>query len=171
MIQVQFETTPADIQAFQKFAASLVRGFTSKASLGFSWRSMVLGVPVGILLFIAAKLLRFTFHMPTALVLAGVFLAFWWWASWSLARATPPAERGAFLVRRQVSLDENGIREQSAEHKHYSTWQGVLSVEETPDHVFLMIDRFAGYIVPKRAFSDAAQLGEFVAFARKHASA
>ena len=168
MIQAQFETTPADIQAFQRFAVSSVRGFTGKASLGLSWRSIVLGIPVGIAVIIAGNLLRFTFDFPTAVVCAAIYFSFWGYARWRFARALPPAERGSLLGPRQTSLDEDGVREESPNHKHQSHWRGILSVEETGEHVFLMIDSIAGYIVPKRAFPDSERLRDFLTFAREH---
>lgn len=106
--------------------------------------------------------------VQTAVVCTIVFIAFWAFLRWRFARALPAADRGSLLGRRETVLDENGIREQSAYHRHQSDWNGVLSVEETDEHVFLMIDRFAGYIVPKRAFPDSADLQEFVEFARQH---
>jgi hypothetical protein len=86
------------------------------------------------------------------------------------ARAATPSDRGAFLGPRRTSIDGSGVREESAHHNSLTTWHGVLAVEETPAHVFLMIDRFAGYIIPKRAFAAPAALDEFLSFARKRAA-
>jgi hypothetical protein len=77
MPNIQFESTEVDIYAFQRFAVSRIRGFTSKASLGLSWRSFVVGIPVGIGLLVASKLSAFQFDVPTAAVCAIVFVAFW----------------------------------------------------------------------------------------------
>jgi hypothetical protein len=128
----------------------------------------VLGIPVGVALFLAKNVLRFTFDVQTALACAVIFLLFWGFARWRFARALFPAERGGLLGPRQTSLDEDGVIEQSTNHKHQSAWPGILSIEETGQHVFLMIDRFAGYTVPKRAFSDSRGILEFIAFARQH---
>jgi len=169
MPTVQFESTQVDIQAFQRFAVSRVRGFTSKASLGLSWRSIVVGIPVGVALLVASRLSAFEFDGRTAVVCAIVFVAFSVFFSGRFSRALPPADRGSLLGSRQVVLDDKGVRDESVHHRHESDWPGVLSIDETDAHIFLMIDRFAGYIVPKRAFSNPARLQEFVAFAREHA--
>jgi hypothetical protein len=171
MPNVQFESTQADIQAFQRFVVSRVRGFTSKASLGLSWRPIALGVPVGIGVLVAGRLAAFELDGPTAAVSAIVFVAFWIFFRMRFSRAMAAAERGSLLGARQVALDDKGVSEESVHHKHMSDWLGVLSIDETDAHIFLMIDRFAGYIVPKRAFSNAARLQEFVAFARDRAGA
>jgi hypothetical protein len=45
----------------------------------------------------------------------------------------------------------------------------VLTVEETSTHLFLMTDRLAGYIVPRRAFADPGKYARFSEFAQEHA--
>lgn len=114
-------------------------------------------------------LMGFSLDTPTVIAAAGIFGVLWVYIQWQSVRVTVLSERGAFLGQRQTSLDDVGIREQSANHTFLTTWDGVLGVEETPAHVFMMIDRCAGYVVPKRAFANSAQLGEFLAFARAHA--
>jgi hypothetical protein len=171
MPNVQFESTQVDIQAFQRFAVSRVRGFTSKASLGLSWRPIVLGIPVGVGLLLVSRLSAFEFDAPTGVACATVFVAFWMFFRTRNSRALSAADRGSLLGPREIVLDDKGVREESVRHKHESAWPGVLSIDETDAHIFLMIDRFAGYIVPKRAFSNGARLQEFIAFAREHASA
>ena len=43
----------------------------------------------------------------------------------------------------------------------FAAWPGILRVEETERHFFLMIDTNVGHIIPKHAFADAARLDEF----------
>ena len=170
MIQVEFVTAADDLRAFQQFAVTKVRGFTSRASLGgLSWRSIAVGVPIGIVLVILTKLSTFEFHAPTALVCAAIFVSLWLFFRWRSSRALSPVTEGSLLNTRRTTLDDRGIRERSAHSEHYTDWHGVLSVEETEQHVFVMIDRFAGYIIPKRAFADASHLQEFLGFTRRHA--
>jgi hypothetical protein len=170
MVQVEFVATADDLRAFQQFAVTKVRGFTTRASLGgLSWRSIALGVPVGIVLVILTKISTFEFHAPTALVCAAIFVSLWLFFRWGSSRAFPAAPEGACLGPRRTTLDDGGIRERSAHSEHHTDWEGVLSVEETGQHVYVMIDRFAGYIIPKRAFADVADLQEFLRFARQHA--
>jgi hypothetical protein len=166
MVRVNVEITPADWVAFQRHAGAAVSSFTGKAATGLSWRSIVLGIPAGVLFFFAVKALSFDFHTPTAVLLLVVILLFWAFFRWQLATAFSPTLGGALVGHREITLDEDGIVEASANHTHQSRWAGVVAVDETSDHVFLMIDRFAGYIVPKRAFQDAINLNAFVTFAR-----
>ena len=166
MIHAQFETTALDWSAFRRYAVASVRGFTGKASLGFSWRSIVVGMPVGILIVVATQLFPFRIHVPTAAVFVGTFMLFLTFFSWRLARALTPTAGGALIGHRHILLDEQGVTEESTSHRHQSAWLGIVSVGETRDHVFLMVDRLAGYIVPKRAFLDSSELEAFLAFAR-----
>ena len=160
MVHVEFVTTADDLRAFQQFAVTSVRGFSSRASLGFSWRAVAAGMPIGLVVVILTKISTFEFHTPTALVCVALFPGFWLFFRWRFSRALPPVAEGSLLGPRRTTLDDGGIRETSAHSEHYTDWQGVLSVEETAQHVFVMIDRFAGYVIPKRAFADVARLQE-----------
>jgi YcxB-like protein len=169
MIDVQYETTAADWQAFQQHAIASVHGSAGVAASGLSWRSLAVGIPIGIVLAIGGRLLAFSFHLPTAAVVVVIVLLFWGYFRWKIASAFTPTAGGAIVGPRQISLDENAVTEESANHRHESRWSGITSVEETHEHVFLMVDRFAGYIVPKRAFPDSFSRNAFLSFARAHA--
>jgi hypothetical protein len=125
MIHVEFVATPGDVRAFQQFAVTKVRGFTSRASLGFSWRPVALGVPVGIILVFLDRTSTFEFHAPTALVCAAIFVGFWSFFRRRFSRALPPAAEGALLGPRRTTVDEGGIREKSAHSESYKDWRGL----------------------------------------------
>jgi hypothetical protein len=168
MIDAQYETTAADFQAFQQFAVAKVRGSTAGA-MGLSWRSIAFAIPFGIALAIGGRFVGFRFHYPTAVMVVVIVLLFWGYFRWKIASAFTPTAGGAIIGPRRISLDEHAVTEESANHKHETRWAGVTSVEETGEHVFLMVDRFAGYIVPKRAFPDSFTRNAFLSFARSHA--
>jgi hypothetical protein len=170
MIELQYETTAADFQAFQQHAVAKVRGSAGLAASGLSWRSIAVGLPIGIVVAIGGRLLAFRFHLPTAALVVVIVLLFWGYFRWKIAGAFTPTAGGAIVGPRQISLDENAVTEESANHRHETRWSGVTSVEETGEHVFLMVDRFAGYIVPKRAFPDSFSRNAFLSFARAQAS-
>jgi hypothetical protein len=157
MIRVQFETMAADFKALQQFAVA-----TAKKSAPSSWRLIAILFCAGL----SFGLMGFSVHTPTVVFATGTFAAIWLYIRWQYASVIVPSERGSVLGPRQTSVDETGVREQSANHTFVTAWDGVLGVEETPTHVFVMVDRLAGYIVPKRAFDNAAQLGEFLTFVR-----
>lgn len=76
-------------------------------------------------------------------------------------------ENGCALGPKLVRLDETGIHQTDDRHTGSSRWSGVLEVRDEAGHVFLMIDRYAAYIVPKRSFQTADDVTRFVAFARE----
>ncbi len=80
-----------------------------------------------------------------------------------------PEESGAVLGRKSFELTENGVVEVSPQTESITRWAGVMSVEETPEHIFLFVDRSAAFIIPKRCFGAPDEAAEFSAFAEDHA--
>jgi hypothetical protein len=109
---------------------------------------------------------RLDFHMPTALITMAVVLGAWGLISRVYRHEARPGENGSLVGRRRVELDDSAVRQVAPLHEGRTSWAGVLSVDETRTHLFLMTDTLAGYIIPRRAFSRAAEYEAFVAFAR-----
>ena len=155
---VEFTATRADMAAFQAFVTARV------------WRTVRTPryyVTLAILIVVAATLLSvMDIHLPSVAATALLLLAIWWVIAREYRRGLAPAERGSLTGARQLTLTDDGIRQSGATHDAFTRWDGVVSVEQTPTHVFLMTDRLAGYIVPRRAFADAAAGAAFVDFAR-----
>jgi len=161
---VQFDAVKADMAAFQRFVTARIR------------RSVRTPMYFGVLVLfgvIAGEVLRrlpaLQFHVPTAglvIVLGGLL---WWVLSRLYQQAALPVTGGALVGPRRIELDEDGVRQVSDTQDGRSTWAGVLSVHVTTTHLFLMTDRLAGYIIPLRAFPDAAARETFVAWARARA--
>jgi YcxB-like protein len=160
-IVVEFEATRADMSAFQRFVTGRIR--QSVRSPVYWLVLALLGVIVGGLL---SGALGVRFHRPTALVVLLLGVGFWWIIAKLYRSAATPLRHGSLVGARRVELSDEHIRQVAALHDARTRWEGVLSVDETPTHVFLMTDRLAGYIVPRRAFADPAQYAAFVAFAR-----
>jgi hypothetical protein len=108
-------------------------------------------------------------HTPTAVsvVLLGVLV--WWFISKLYRGAVAPLDDGSLVGPRRIELDDDGVRQVAALHEARTRWPGVLSVECTDTHIFLMTDRLAGYIVPRRAFAAGDEADAFAAFARARA--
>ena len=164
MPAVQFNAVKADMAAFQRFVTARIRRSVRTP--------MYFGV-LALFAVIAGEVLRrlpaLQFHVPTAglvIVLGGLL---WWVLSRLYQQAALPVTGGALVGPRRIELDEDGVRQVSETQDGRSTWAGVLSVHETATHLFLMTDRLAGYIIPLRAFPDAAAREAFVAYARARA--
>ena len=78
-----------------------------------------------------------------------------------LGRRLRPRTGGAFYAPKRVTVSDDGIATDAGHWRVFAAWPGILRVEETERHFFLMIDTNVGHIIPKHAFADAARLDEF----------
>ena len=163
MIAVEFEATRADMGAFQAFVTAGIRR-SVRSPLYYSAIGL-LGVIVGGVLSGAAGV---RLHRPTAIVILLLGALFWWIISRLYRSAVTPLPDGSLVGHRRVELDDEGVRQVARLHDARTRWPGVLSVDETPTHIFLMTDRLAGYIIPRRAFSEPTEREAFLGFARMH---
>ena len=115
----------------------------------------------------AAVLSVMDIHMPTVTATAILLLVIWWVISREYRRGLAPVERGSLIGWRRLELRLDGVRQIAERHEALTRWDGVLAIEQTPTHIYLMTDRLAGYIVPRRGFANADACAAFVAFARE----
>jgi hypothetical protein len=161
-IVAEFDATTEDMAAFQAF---VTKGIRKAVRTPAYYQSLVILIAfVGVSL---SGLIDFRLHMPTVIVVMVLFAIFWLLISRMYRRAATPLDTGSLVGPRKVVIDDEGVRQIAALHEGFTRWKAVLSVNETASHVFLMTDRLAGYIVPRRAFIDPAQYTAFVAFARE----
>jgi hypothetical protein len=73
-----------------------------------------------------------------------------------------PAEDGYVLGSQETSLEEGGIRQKSSRHQSFFQWSLVRRIAITDQHVFVMVDRIAGIILPERAFSSETEREQFL---------
>jgi hypothetical protein len=171
-IEVQFQPTPDDWKAYQRHAARAAKLPVGNAPLGFRWQAILGGAVVGMALGFGDSFWPsfIDIHMPTAMLLVGAILVLYCFYRWKWSRGMVPLDHGALLAPRRLWIDDAGVGEESAHHRHFSAWAGIVAVHETDAHVFLMVDRLAGYILPKRAFTSAEALAEFTSTSRQRAS-
>jgi hypothetical protein len=162
MLVVEFEATQADMAAFQAFVAGRIRQ-SVRSPLYYTVLTLLAIIIGGLLAGVADVRL----HRPTFIIVIALGVAFWAVISWLYRAAVKPLPDGSLVGRRRVELSEGGIRQIADLHDAKTRWPGVLSTTETSTHIFLMTDRLAGYIIPARAFADAAARDAFVAFARE----
>lgn len=162
MLSVEFEATRADMAAFQAFVTRRIRQ-SVRSPLYYAVLAL-LAVIVGGLL---SGALGVRFHRPTGVAILLLGAMFWSIVARLYRSAASPLPNGSLVGPRRVELTDEYIRQVAALHDARTDWRGVLSVGETPAHVFLMTDRLAGYIVPRRAFASADEYRAFVQFARR----
>lgn len=162
MMAVEFEAMHEDMAAFQAFVTTGIRKAVRTPAYYRSLAILIAFVAISI-----SGLVDFSLHPPTVIAVLILFAIFWLIISRMYKRAASPLDHGSLVGPRRVVVDEDGIQQVAPLHESRTKWQGVLSVDETGTHVFLMTDRLAGYIVPRRAFADTAHYAAFVTFARE----
>jgi hypothetical protein len=79
-----------------------------------------------------------------------------------------PSPHGTIICQYTVTLSDQGVDIRTPHWDTLTRWSGIVSVDETPDHVFLRIDTAAAYTVPVRAFNDDDARRRFVSLARAY---
>lgn len=69
-----------------------------------------------------------------------------------------PAPDGALLGESRIELSELRLRVLTRHAETLLSWSAVRELRETPTHLFLMIDRAQGLILPKRYLGDDAAI-------------
>jgi uncharacterized membrane protein YeaQ/YmgE (transglycosylase-associated protein family) len=77
-------------------------------------------------------------------------------------RQMKPSDDGFVIGKQQITLCVEGIRQTSSHHQMIMNWSCVCAVNATDKHVFVMVDRIGGFILPKRSFSTDEQREQFV---------
>ena len=67
-----------------------------------------------------------------------------------------------------VRIEPEGVWGKTAISEGTLQWKGISQVVENPDYVYLLVDRHAGFIIPKRVFADLAAGKTFVDTARSY---
>jgi predicted helicase len=85
-------------------------------------------------------------------------------------RRMKPSDDGYVIGNQKLTLCEEGIRQMSRHHQMLMNWSCVRAVNTTDKHVFVMVDRIGGFILPKRSFSSDEQREQFVNEIKKRSS-
>jgi hypothetical protein len=83
-------------------------------------------------------------------------------------RRLEPSAHGTILCEYKVTLSDQGVDIRTPHWDTLTRWSGIVSVDETPEHVFLKIDAAAAYAVPVRAFADDDARRRFLSLAKAY---
>jgi len=113
---------------------------------GVLWVGLVAGLSTAL----AVTGLRFDLDVKTSAVTLLVFGGlFYFFVRRAQARVFP-ADSGTILGRHSYEFGHAGIQESSEHTESLIRWSGVRELRETDTHFFIMVDRNAGCIIPKR---------------------
>jgi hypothetical protein len=156
---VSFELGPHDYKALVRYACSFPKG----PSRGWA---RVLGVLAGGAASLVA--LRFIDSPLSFMVGMLVIMVLLWVILKLVMRWQQPNPGGAILCKYDVALGAEAVEIKTPSWQTRLAWSGIVSVDETPEHVFFRIEKAAAYMVPKRAFPTPEALNSFLDFARAH---
>jgi len=157
---------PDDYRAFQRF---LGRRVTFLPPTWPRWVSRSLLVLLWFLLGgVFLVLFRFrALHGPSFLIGFAVIGAIVVMTLYQVRRRLSPSENGAVLGGREYRLTEEGLHVTATDAESMRQWAGVRSLEETGEHFFLMVDRCAAYVIPKRSFGAPGDQDAFRRFVQE----
>ncbi len=164
-MSIKTDLTREDYVAFVKHV-----GRTVSAVGGDRLVRMLIAVAIGLGIGLTLSLLHISLHQTSvAAMICGAFAGGFLMVALINStirrqmRRMQPAEDGYILGSQETSLGDEGLRQASGRHHSLFDWSLVRSLTLTEQHIFIMVDRAAGIIVPRRAFSSGAECEQFVA--------
>ena len=70
--------------------------------------------------------------------------------------------QGDFLRPKEYSIDENGIQATNAFYTGFTSWEGILKIEENKNIILFYVDLISAYPIPKDAFATTIEADAFV---------
>jgi hypothetical protein len=168
-VKVDTELTVKDYEAF--FLIATRRAFAGegipKVQVRY-WLRFTLGFTAWIAL---GFLFLFFFHssslVQTFLLLAAYVAFYIFWRRHS-RRVMSPEQGGILLGSHTFSLTSEGFEDQGTFSYSLTKWPAIRAIEETPEHLFVFIDKTAAHIVPKRCFPHPEDYDVFLQELREH---
>jgi YcxB-like protein len=166
MLQVITNILPEDFRAFSREVARRGAAGSRAGRLGFAiGAGLFFGLVLGIGSVGPARILD-----PLTMLFTAVFLVLFLIVLTRRMRSGfAPLPGGSILGEKTITLSDEGIRSQGAYTESFVQWPAVLDLLETRQHLFVMIDRPAGVIIPKRCFASDLECHEFAEALRLHA--
>ena len=163
-MSIETEVTQEDYEAFARYGAASCSVPNPKKFI-----SNLMGWGIGLLVgfFVAFTWLgenRTTLAATFCGALLGALLMLLLLGSISRRqmRRMKPYDDGFVIGNQKLTLCEEGIRQTSRHHQVLVNWSCLRSVITTDKHVFVMVDRIAGFILRSRSFTSDEQREQFV---------
>ncbi len=163
---VQTDITTNDLKVFGQHVSTGADG-------GRLMYTLLIGSGVAVGVILGVTLAVTGVRLQVASLMAGLLAGAFWLTLFSrlYMRKMGPAADSYVLGPRAVSTTDDGIIEKSQKHEALFRWSSIRSVDSTKEHIFVMLERNAGIIVPFRAFSSDAERDHFLAEIRRQTRA
>jgi hypothetical protein len=168
-MKIHVDISPEDYQAFFKF---LNRKAISISLFPWFLSCMAISVILGIFL---AKVSPDQNDNGYSILMAGfmggiVFLYLLGVFSAKARKKQFAPSPGSYMIGSQeVVASPEGLRAVSPQHDALFQWPLIFGPEATDDHVFILVDRLAGFIIPNRSFESTEEREQFLAEIQRYA--
>jgi hypothetical protein len=72
-----------------------------------------------------------------------------------------PDNKEGILGEHTVEINDSGIKDITQVSESMYKWNGVKSIEQSKDYIFIFVDSIQAYFIPKRSFSSEKDNVEF----------
>ncbi|MGE0827232.1 MAG: C13 family peptidase [Candidatus Binatia bacterium] len=162
-MKVDVDLTIKDYEAFWRTAVQRVRiGQNSRPMTLEFWLIVGCGAAAWPILrfFSPSFLSEFPFAILLVLLLAGGTLLYF--RDFHSLPLLVPEPGGVLLGPHTIALTPDGIEDLSVHSYLFSTWSAVRTIEETPEHLFVFVDQFVAYVIPRRCFAQPEKYEAFL---------
>lgn len=73
-----------------------------------------------------------------------------------------PSKTGVFLGPKKYTITEEGFIEDSEINHNILKWNGIKSIDQNKNFIYVFIEFNAAQIIPKRYFKDSQEINEFI---------
>jgi hypothetical protein len=159
---IQTDITLKDLKIFGRHVATGADG-------GRLMYTLLIGSGVAVGIILGVTLAVSGVRLDVASLMAGLLGGAFWLTIFSrlYMRKMAPVADSHILGPRTVSVTDDGIIEKSQKHEALFRWPSIRSVDSVNEHIFVMLERNVGIIVPCRAFSSDTERNQFLAEVRK----
>lgn len=161
-MHLDYEITPQDLAALRAQILGVAPAWKRWAE------AIVVGAICSLILVVVDRRSQYGLHWPSALGgILTVTLTFIVLQKQRM-RQVQPAEKGYVLGSKRAVLLAQGVQLSGEGYELTIQWKAIRRMSETPEHLFLWVDRSVGFCLPKRAFTGESTKAAFVAELRKN---
>jgi uncharacterized membrane protein len=129
--------------------------------------TFIISLLIGIGVAVSINLFGGKIHLPSAIGAAVltfvIVVSVIYWQLKKFQNDTLPQPGGSVLGNHLYQFHDDAIHINAPYGTTQLVWRAVMSLEETPAHFFLFIDRSVAFILPKRSFADESAEAQFKA--------
>ncbi len=146
-----------DINDFKAFRSYIYSRGRKKSFL----MNMLVGMIIGFAAIILIRAKNIPFHLPSFIGAGVVFIAILLFYVSMARKKYLPSNNGITLGRKRYILSDGKFIEEGENYRNELLLDSIISLVETKNHFFVMVDKYAAYIIPKRSFGKPESVESF----------